>query len=262
MQRFQDQTILITGAASGIGRACAQRFAAEGARLILIDRQAQSLTQTCNTLPDNCEATTHQLDIADETAVEATIADVLGQHERVDVLCSNAGTLGSDHGPITKNDTANWQHILDVNLLGTMHVGRAVGRHMASNHAGAIINTASVAGIRSGAGGNAYSASKAAVINLTRTMACDLGEYGVRVNAVCPGLIRTGMTKPVFDYAEAHDKMDKLGTRCELRRYGEPEEIAAVIAFLASADAGFITGQALAVDGGNTASLNMPGMKF
>ncbi|MCP4667387.1 MAG: SDR family oxidoreductase, partial [Deltaproteobacteria bacterium] len=127
---------------------------------------------------------------------------------------------------------------------------------------GAIVNTASVAGIRSGAGGNAYSASKAALINFTRTSACDLGAYHVRVNAVCPGLIETNMTRPVFDYAREKGKEAKLGSRCELRRYGVPEEIAWAILFLACDESSFITGQALAVDGGNTASLNLPGMKF
>ena len=98
-------------------------------------------------------------------------------------------------------------------------------------------------------------------LNLTKTAACDLGQYNVRVNAVCPGLIETGMTKPVFDYARDNNKEQKLGSRCELRRYGRPEEIAAAMAFLASDDASYITGQAPAVDGGNTASLNLPGMK-
>jgi NAD(P)-dependent dehydrogenase (short-subunit alcohol dehydrogenase family) len=124
------------------------------------------------------------------------------------------------------------------------------------------VNTASVAGVRSGAGPNAYSASKAALINFTQTAACDLGSENIRVNAVCPGLIETGMTKLVFDYARDAGKEDKLGSRCELRRYGRPEEIAYTILFLASDESSFITGQALAADGGNTASLNLPGMKF
>jgi meso-butanediol dehydrogenase/(S,S)-butanediol dehydrogenase/diacetyl reductase len=127
---------------------------------------------------------------------------------------------------------------------------------------GSIVNTASVAGIRSGAGPNAYSASKAALINFTQTAACDLGAENIRVNAVCPGLIETGMTKLIFDYAREAGKEDKLGSRCELRRYGRPEEIAYTILFLASDESSFITGQAVAVDGGNTASLNLPGMKF
>ena len=115
--------------------------------------------------------------------------------------------------------------------------------------------------LRSGAGGNAYSASKAALINFTQTAACDLGGYNVRVNAICPGLIETGMTKPVFDYASEIGKFGKLGSRCELRRYGRAQEVAYAILFLASDEASYITGQALPVDGGNTASLNLPGMK-
>jgi NAD(P)-dependent dehydrogenase (short-subunit alcohol dehydrogenase family) len=132
---------------------------------------------------------------------------------------------------------------------------------MMERRSGAIVNVASVAGVRSGAGGNAYSASKAAIINFTMTSACDLGGYNVRVNAVCPGLVETEMTKPVFDYARAKGKEEKLGSRCELRRYGVPTEVAYPILFLASDEASFITGQALPVDGGNTASLNLPGMK-
>jgi len=132
---------------------------------------------------------------------------------------------------------------------------------MREQKSGAIVNTASVAGINAGAGLNAYSASKAALINFTKTAACDLGGYNIRVNAVCPGLIETGMTRPIFDLARDKGKVEKLGSRCELRRYGRPEEVAKVICFLASDDASFITGQALPVDGGNTASLNMPGMK-
>jgi len=133
---------------------------------------------------------------------------------------------------------------------------------MVEKRKGAVVNTASVAGVRAGAGTNAYSASKAAVINITQTAACDLGSYGIRVNAICPGLIETGMTKSVFDYAKEKGKENKLGSRCELRRYGKPEEVASVVAFLASDDASYVTGQALPVDGGNTASLNLPGMKF
>ncbi len=262
MQRFPGQTVLITGAASGIGRACAQRFAEEGARVVLVDRDPDGLEQTRTSLPEGCDAATHALDVSDEAAVDALVDDILQSRGRIDVLCNNAGTAGSDHSPILDNDTGNWQRILAVNLLGPMYFSRAVGRHMKDNEAGAIVNTASVAGIRSGAGGNAYSASKAGVISLTQTTACDLGQYNIRVNAVCPGLIKTGMTKPVYDCAAQNDKEHKLGTRCELRRFGQPEEIAAAVAFLASADASFITGQALAVDGGNTASLNMPGMKF
>lgn len=260
MMRFSKKIVIVTGAASGIGMACATRFAEEGASVILVDREADKLESVASTLPGSGHEAA-AVDVRDESAVTELVERVVKAHRRIDVVCNNAGIAGPDYEPITENDLDNWRDIFDVNVMGTVHFTRAAGRHMRAAQSGAIVNTASVAGIRSGAGGNAYSASKAAVINLTQTSACDLGQYNVRVNAVCPGLVKTGMTKPVFDYAEANDKAHKLGARCELRRYGRPEELAAAITFLASDDASFITGQALPVDGGNTASLNMPGMK-
>ena len=261
MQRFQQRTVLITGAASGIGRAAARRFADEGAALVLVDRNEEGLEETRAALPAGTEVMTRALDVSDENAVDALVETVIAERGRIHALCNNAGIAGGDYSGITETDTDTWRAILNVNLLGPVFFTRAVGRHMREQGGGAIVNTASVAGIRSGAGGNAYSASQAAVINLTKTAACDLGQYNVRVNAICPGLIETGMTKPVFDYARERNKEEKLGSRCELRRYGRPEEIAAAMAFLASDDASYVTGQALAVDGGNTASLNLPGMK-
>lgn len=261
MQRFQQRTVLITGAASGIGRAAARRFAEEGAALVLVDRNEEGLEETRAALPAGTEVMTRALDVSDENAVDALVETVIAERGRIHALCNNAGIAGGDYSGITETDTDTWRAILNVNLLGPVFFTRAVGRHMREQGGGAIVNTASVAGIRSGAGGNAYSASKAAVINLTKTAACDLGQYNVRVNAICPGLIETGMTKPVFDYARERNKEEKLGSRCELRRFGRPEEIAAAMAFLASDDASYVTGQALAVDGGNTASLNLPGMK-
>lgn len=252
--RFQGKVALVTGASGGIGRATAARLASEGATVVLVDL-------------DECELPTvggpHlslPCDVADEAQVRSCIATVLDRFGRIDVLCNNAG-ITCTHAPITDIDSADWARVMGVNLFGTAHFIKHAAPSMIAQGGGAIVNTASVAGIRSGAGGNVYSASKAGVINLTQTTACDLGGHGIRVNAVCPGLIETGMTQPIFDYARSVGKEDRLGARCELRRYGRPEEVAAVIAFLASDDASYITGQALPVDGGNTASLNLPGMK-
>lgn len=262
MQRFDNKIVLITGAGSGIGRTTAKRLASEGARLMLVDRDADGLAQTLAELPANTEVLHRELDVADEAAVEQCVADTISHFGRLDVLCNNAGIAGGDYSIATDQSLETWQQIISVNLFGVMLFTKYASRQMREQNGGAIVNTASVAGIRSGAGGNAYSASKAGVINFTMTAACDLGEWNIRVNAVCPGLIETGMTQRVFDYARANNKEEKLGSRCELRRYGRPEEIAGAIAFLASDDASYVTGQALAVDGGNTASLNLPGMKF
>ncbi len=263
MKRFENRVALITGAGSGIGRATARRLADEGAKLALVDWNEEGLAETVSLLPAGTESWTRKLDVSDESAVERCVADVIAHFGRIDVLVNNAGITGGPNSYViaTEQDAEVWRKVLAVNLLGPMFFTKYVARQMQTQGGGAIVNTASVAGIRSGAGGNAYSASKAGVINFTQTSACDLGQWNIRVNAVCPGLIETGMTKPVFDYARANNKESKLGSRCELRRYGRPEEVAAAIAFLASDDASYITGQALPVDGGNTASLNMPGMK-
>jgi NAD(P)-dependent dehydrogenase (short-subunit alcohol dehydrogenase family) len=196
-----------------------------------------------------------------EGEVKNLIDLALQTYSQVDILCNNAGIVGG-LANLESQDRDDWQKVYAVNVLGAVFATKYLAKHMQGRRRGAIVNTASVAGIRSGAGGNAYSASKAALINFTQTAACDLGGFNVRVNAVCPGLIETGMTKPVFDLAREKGKFDKLGSRCELRRYGRAEEVAYAILFLASDEASYITGQALPVDGGNTASLNLPGMKY
>ena len=259
--RLKDKVALITGAASGIGRATAVLFAEEGARLVLADVDEKGLNETVDLIPGpDANVVSKKTDVASEDEVKALIKLALETYSQVDILCNNAGITG-DLSSLDQQDKNIWHQVYDVNVLGTVFAVKHIARHMQARKCGSIVNTSSVAGIRAGAGGNAYSASKAALINFTRTAACDLGGNNIRVNAVCPGLIETGMTKPIFDYAREAGKAHKLGSRCELKRYGTPQEIAYAILFLASDESSYITGQALAVDGGNTASLNLPGMK-
>ena len=259
--RLKDKVAIITGAASGIGRATAVLFANEGARLVLADMDEKGLKETADQISeDGASVVVKKTDVANEDEVKALIDFALDTYSQVDIVCNNAGITG-DISALEQQDGGIWHQVYSVNVLGAVFAVKHIAQHMQERKCGAIVNTSSVAGIRAGAGGNAYSASKAALINFTQTAACDLGKYNIRVNAVCPGLIETGMTKPVFDYARESGKTHKLGSRCELRRYGNPEEIAYAILFLAGDESSFITGQALAVDGGNTASLNLPGMK-
>jgi meso-butanediol dehydrogenase / (S,S)-butanediol dehydrogenase / diacetyl reductase len=259
--RLEGKTAVITGAAGGIGRATAILFAQEGARLVLADWDEEKLKETADLVKkEGGQVVFKKTNVAVEEEARGLINLALDTYSVLDIICNNAGITGKLAG-ISEQDGADWQKIFAVNVLGAVYTTKYAAPHMQERRSGAIVNTASVAGIRSGAGGNAYSASKAAVINFTQTAACDLGGFNVRVNAVCPGLIETGMTKPVFDWARETGKFEKLGSRCELRRYGHPEEVAAAILFLASDEASYITGQALPVDGGNTASLNLPGMK-
>ena len=260
--RISGKVAIITGAADGIGRATAKLFAKEGAKIVIADINDKNLKAVSDEIEkENGTVSFKKTDVSNEEEVKALVQLALDEYSQVDIVCNNAGT-GGDGASIDQQNGEVWQRVYAVNVLGAVYAVKYVSSHMMERKSGSIVNTSSVAGIRAGAGGNAYSASKAALINFTQTAACDLGGYNVRVNAVCPGLIKTGMTKRAFERAREWNKMDKIGYRCELRRYGVPEEIAYTILFLASDEASYITGQALSVDGGNTASLNLPGMKY
>jgi NAD(P)-dependent dehydrogenase (short-subunit alcohol dehydrogenase family) len=252
--QLQAKVAIITGAGSGIGRASALRFAAEGAKLVLGDK-TEAVQETARLVQQaGGQAVAVQMDAGVEADVAALIATALKHYGQLDVAFANAGISGGRDGIFDTTPEA-WTEVLRVNLIGPWLMVKHAGQQMvAAGKGGSIICTASVAGIRSGAGGPAYSASKAGVINLVQVSAQQLCESGVRVNAICPGLTETGMTKPVFDYARDKGSESKLGRLNPLRRAAQPEELANVALFLASDQASYVNGQALAVDGGLSSS--------
>ena len=253
MARFTGKSIIVTGAGSGIGRATAVLFAREGGSVIVAD-QADTVHETA-VMIDQTGGTAHaiRIDAGSEDDIVRAVNVACEHYGGLDVMFANAGISGG-MANLFDTDVALITEVLRVNLIGPFLAVKHAAPRIAERGGGAIVLTASVAGIRSGAGSPAYSASKAGVINLAMVSAQQLSGSNVRVNAICPGLTETGMTKPVFDYAREADKLDKVGRLNPLRRGAQPEELAKVAAFLASDDASYVNGQALAVDGGLSSS--------
>lgn len=251
MGQLKNKNAIITGAASGIGQAAARCFADEGANLILAD--IQSMDETMALLDGAGSAIAIQGDASDPTHVENLVKTCISEHGGLHVFFANAG-IGGNFVPLLEESFEDWQKTLQINTIGPFLAVRHAAPKMIEGGGGSIIITASVAGIRAGAGPSAYSASKAAAMSLAQTAACQLATSGVRVNAICPGLIETGMTKPIFDYVRAAGKADRLGNKCPMQRPAQPPEVAQMAMFLASDAASYVTGQAIAVDGGLTAT--------
>jgi len=238
MDKLKGKVAIVTGAASGIGKATVELFRSEGATVVGAD--AVEGADVCS-------------DAGSEVAVRDLVDQVMQQHGGVDIFFANAGISGG-FASITEQTEADWAEILRVNLIGPFLAIKYAGPAISKRGGGSIICTASVAGLRSGAGGAAYSASKAGVINLVQTASQQLSASNVRVNAICPGLIETGMTKPLYDMARAAGHEDRIGDINPLRRGGEPIEIAKAALFLASGESSYVNGAALVVDGGLSTS--------
>ena len=253
MARFTDKSIIVTGAGSGIGRAAAIAFAAEGGRVLVADLTdgADATADAIRQAGGTAEAL--RIDAGSEADVVRAIDLACERFGGLDIMFANAGISGG-MANIFDTDVALITDVLRVNLIGPFLAIKHAAPRIAERGGGAIVLTASVAGIRSGAGSPAYSASKAGVINLAAVAAQQLSGSNIRVNAICPGLTETGMTKPTFDYAREAGKMDRVGRLNPLRRGAQPEELAKVALFLASDDASYVNGQALAVDGGLSSS--------
>jgi len=259
MKRLEGRGAFITGAASGIGRASAKLFASEGAAVVIMDRAPEVEETAAEIKKAGGRAIALIADASSESDVAGAIDRCVKEFGRLDAVYANAGISGG-LGPNFFEATAeDWMKILSVNLIGPFLAIKHAARVMVPNKKGSIICTASVAGIRSGAGPGPYSASKAGVINLVSTAANFLYGTGVRVNAICPGLIETGMTKPIFDRARQKGTDGKIGQLNPLKRYGVPEEIAATALFLASDESSYVNGHAIPVDGGLSSSLPVTG---
>jgi NAD(P)-dependent dehydrogenase (short-subunit alcohol dehydrogenase family) len=238
MERLAGKVAIVTGAASGIGKATVQLFRSEGATVIGTD-----VSQGADLVAD----------AGREDQVRRIINEVAREHGGLDIFFANAGISGG-FASISEQTEQDWAEILRVNLIGPFLAIKYAASLMNGRGGGSIICTASVAGLRAGAGGAAYSASKAGVINLVQSAAQQLTGSGIRVNAICPGLIETGMTKPIYELARASGQEERLGELNPLQRGGEPDEIAQAALFLASDESSYVNGTALVVDGGLSSS--------
>ena len=252
-QRFSGKTVIVTGAASGIGQGVAQRFSGEGANVVMCDINEGALQDAAAELPSD-RTLARRCDVAVYEELEALVKAAIDRFGALDVMVNNAGI--APEGDVETVSLSDWQKTLQTDLTGVFFGCRAAMPQLLKSK-GCIVNTASVSGLRADWSMSAYNAAKGGVVNLTRSLAMDYGGRGVRVNAVCPSLTRTGMTE---DMLKDKALVERFMERMPLGRPAEPADIAGVVAFLASDDARFVNGVNLPVDGGVTASNGQPPM--
>lgn len=250
--RFEGKRAIVTGAAQGIGKAVALRLGQEGAKVLLADSDVQASADTLSELKKlGIECAVFNLDVSKREQVEAMVAHNLSLWGGIDILVSVAGIM--DRAPFLEMETEFWNHVLDVNLKGTFLCGQLAARQMVSQGGGGrIVNFASNSGIFGGRGRAAYGASKAGIINLTQTMAIELAEHNILVNAIAPGATRTRAVSGDVPAPSVYN-------RAPLQRFADPAEIAALVCFAASDECSFTTGHVLAADGGFTVAGVMEG---
>ena len=247
MSNLENKVAIVTGAASGIGLACAQRYAADGATVIGIDRQGCDEWESVSSLSPASKL--HLADVTNAGELQAIVATTVGELDRIDILVTAAGI--GDGGPVNMLEEDAWDRVIDINLKGTFLSIKAVLDNMMARRSGSIITIASVEGINGTEGGSAYNASKGGVVLLSKNVAIDYGRMGIRCNTICPGFIETPMFNGLMD--SMPDFKADIAKQIKLGRFGKAGEIAGAAAFLASDDASYVTGQSLVVDGGYTA---------
>lgn len=254
MKRFDDKVVIVTGAASGLGLSAAQRLAQEGAILVLVDLSQDALDAAVASLGDGARAMTVVADVSDPGQVRNYVAKTMAAHGRIDAFFNNAGIEGR------QNRTEDFggqefDRVIGVNLNGVFHGMAEVLKVMREQGHGAIVNTASVGGIRGVGNQSGYAASKHGVVGLTRNSAVEYGQYNIQINAIAPGAIMTPMVEGSLRQIGGED-WEKVGQEFvqpnPMRRFGRPEEVAALVAFLLSGESGFINGAVITIDGGQS----------
>ncbi len=246
MARFDNKTVIVTGGGSGVGKATAEAFAREGAKVVVADVIEEDGAQVVEQINQRGgDGLFLQVDTSHWHSVEQLVSDTLGAYGSLDVFVNNAGVFDGFTKCMETTDTL-WDQVIDVNLKGYFHGCRAALPALIES-GGNIVMTASIAGLGAGGGGTAYTVSKFGTVGLIKQVACEYADRGVRVNGVAPGGLLTGMTEGLSDDQQVSAM---IADRTPLGRWGEPEEVANSVLFLASAEAAYITGTILSVDGG------------